>query len=459
MKPIPTNQIGSKPTVRRIAWTKITFPRVLRFLTLALTLATLNSATLLPHASAQIIPPRIGYSGNIATNTVVRGTLSNSDNRNSRDTGLFTLRTENGETLRAILHEDIRFLTESKFFDSNDRVEVEGIRDGDILIARDVRVLEGNRYLSILRGTVESDVRNGRFTITLNDPGTTTQNRNRTVQVNARSASLNNVRRGDEVELRGTWQGNGRFLYNSVFNADSVSYVGDGDGSYPGDDNYQSGRVTTLRGWVVNDSTAGRDNRFRITLRNNQTVEVRSENTPRLNRNDYVEVRGRWNRDESVFRADSVRTLDSRNEDRNTYRVDFTGTITSFNANNRITVRGDNGRTYEVIAPTNIDRNVSRGDRVRIIGTVGTDGITRAESILLVNTTSYSTIDFTGTITELPGDFVRGYYTVRTNEGRTFRVNYSRTSGLRVGDRVRVRGRMNDSSSNVVDAESIVRIS
>jgi hypothetical protein len=420
--------------------------------------ATLAGAAPMPHAEAQIIPPRIGY-GNVATNTVLRGTLSNSNNRSGRDMGLFTFRAENGETLRAILHEDIRFLTESKFFDSNDRVEVEGIRDGDILIARDVRVLEGNRYLSILRGTVQSDVRNGRFTMTLNDPGTVTVRRNRVVQVNARGTGLNNLRRGDEVELRGTWQGNGRFMTNSVFNADSVAYAGDDAGNYPGDDDYQNGRVTTLRGVVTNDSTAGRDNRFRMTLRNNQTVEVRSDTNVRLNRNDYVEVRGRWNRDESVFRADSVRTLDSRNDDRNTYRVDFTGTITSFNSNNRITVRGDNGRSYEVIAPTNIDRNVSRGDRVRVIGTVDADGTTRADSILLVTTTSTSTIDFTGTITEAPGDFVGQYYTVRTNEGRVFRVNYNRTSGLRVGDRVRVRGSMNRAGSNVVDADSMVRIS
>lgn len=428
-----------KTTRRTISWTKLIATGAVAVTTFSALPASTQTAF------AQFGEPQIGVlRQDVSLNTTVRGTISRLSDTRLNNTGYFEMRAEAGETLRVLVSQDMRFLMESRSFLANARIEIEGARDGDAFIARDVRFYENGRYLSTLRGIVQSgggNNNNNRLQLTVGA---------RTVQVTTTANTVNTTsrrrfRRGDIVEVTGTWKDLGRGRWNSAFVAQSITLVQD-EGAYPGDTNYENGQVTSLTG-TVNDAI--NDDRFRLTLRNGQIITVTTDEDTRIPRNSVVLVRGRWNRDTQRFMADSVRILDNRPNDGNVSRVDFPATILDTRTNNRISVRGDNNRTYEITLTNSLDRNIRRGDRVRIIGTVDRDGLVRADRVVLErdydsNSSNNDQVDFYGTVTETPVILLRPYYTVRGEDGRDYRVTFNRSTSVRRGDYVHVRGELNN---------------
>lgn len=399
-------------------------------------------------------------------NTTVRGTINRFGGNRAENFGAFELLAENGETLRVLVNGDARFVTGLSNFRNNTRVEVEGLRDGDALLARDVRFQENGRYISILRGIVQSTPTNNRFNLTLDtsmvNNGSTTTTSTRTITVvdrNANTRLFRNLRRGDQVEVRGLWQqGNGRWQANSFFEAQSVTNTGISSG-IPGNDDYLSGRLATVRGRATNNSD---DEGFLLDLGNNQLLKVRAAKDIRVRRNDTVEVSGRYDRVAQNFRAETVRVLTGSDVITGN-NLNFPATVLTVRSATRLSVRGDNNRTYEVISNYNLNRNISQGDRVRITGVADTDGTIRADRVLLEsdynsnNTNNMGRVDFIGSITDTPFPILRDYYTVRSDDGRDYRVSYNGNDNLRKGDRVRVRGNFDNNNNNTVIADSIDR--
>lgn len=152
--------------------------------------------------------------------------------------------------------------------------------------------------------------------------------------------------------------------------------------------------------------------------------------------NQRVRVRGYLTQD--ILVAASV----TRVEYDGNYRVDFPGTVYSINGVSRLTVRGDNGRTYEVDARSRLPYGISAGDYLRITGSW--DGISViASDITILNHDRGSSgssnryVDFPGQVTNV--DRYRNTISVRGDNGITYTVFYN-GSNFAWGDRVRVTG-------------------
>jgi hypothetical protein len=390
-------------------------------------------------------------------NTTVRGAINRFGGNRAENFGAFELLAESGETLRVLIGQDARFVTGLSNFRNNARVEIEGLRDGDAFLAREVRFEENGRFVTILTGTVQEAPRNNRFTLTLDSLTMGARTTTRTITVvdrNQNTQLFRSLRRGDQIEVHGSWwQGAGRWTASSLFEAEKINNL-NGSNTTSNSDDYLDGRFATVRGRA---NVSSEDTGFILNLDNGQTLSVRSDTAVRVRRNDLVEVQGRYNSTTQVFRATSVRILDDAlgTTETGIGNVNFAATVVTVNTATSLTVRGSNNRVYTVRSDTAFSRNISPGDRVRVIGTLDANGIVRADRVTLEsNFASNDVVDFSGIVTETPFVLVRDYYTVRAANGRDYRVKYDGTASIRKNDNVRVRGRMDN---DVVIADSMTR--
>lgn len=187
----------------------------------------------------------------------------------------------------------------------------------------------------------------------------------------------------------------------------------DEDGYGYSDDNIgrRASRVRrTLEGVVTRDLGG---NRFEMRVDNGRVLTVRSrrEEPNSLSEGDRVRVTGfsRAGREDNRgnggdaradFVAESLRILANVDDgyyngnnggyyggDGSARRVSFPATVLDRDSSRRITVRGDNGRTYEVESRSSVTR-VDDGDRVRVEGVSRNGVVTDARIVLLRNSDS-----------------------------------------------------------------------
>lgn len=213
----------------------------------------------------------------------------------------------------------------------------------------------GNRNINVTGVVTRDLVGQDRFTVRL-DSG-------RSVEVISRDREPVRLSRGDRVRLRGDFEG-------TLFIADKVRITNNvgGTGGNPA-------QAATLSGRVTRDFV-GRD--FEVRRDNGTTTRVRSLRAEpiRLTSGDRVSVSGHF--EGALFMA---RTVDiQRNNDRQS--VNFPATVLRRIESGRLSVRGDNGRTYTVISNVSLAR-FDRDDRVRVRGFVN-GCIVSAESVVLL---------------------------------------------------------------------------
>jgi uncharacterized protein YdeI (BOF family) len=269
------------------------------------------------------------------------------------------MRAEDGQNFRVVARNNVSL----RNIDRNDRIEVYGKRDNQIIIAYKVTKLRDSSNTNnreTVRGTIASDLRGDRFLIRIN---------NNYYTVIERNGERNNIRKGREVEATGYWK-------DGVFYADRVRVTGY-DNNNDNDYNERS-----LQGRVVSDND---NRRFSLRLDNGRMVNVVSDERtpPRLSRGDYVAVEGRWDRNrrgnarDNVFRADRVRILSNNGNNSNETRVDFRGEII------RAT---QNGRSWDYVVRSNrrdylvrFDEKFRIGDRVRVVGVLRNGRVTATD--------------------------------------------------------------------------------
>ena len=149
---------------------------------------------------------------------------------------------------------------------------------------------------------------------------------------------------------------------------------------------------------------------------------------------------------------------DWRNDDGEFRSINFSGTVVSLSSRYRLTVRGDNGRTYDVSSRTRLSTSINRGDRVRVTGSA--DGrLVRADRIVLVDNGGHNggqdgqNVSFRGTVVSV--NHLANTLRVRGDNGRTYVVRYRNADNFRVGSRVRVVGTADRST---VIATSVTRL-
>lgn len=260
----------------------------------------------------------------------------------------FEFRAINGQQYRVLARSNVSL----RGINRNDRVRVYGKRDGNILIAYSVTKLSGSNNSGVinLRARVVSNIAGNRFTIRHN-------NANRIVV--AKRGEPNGLRAGSEVDMTGTWR-------NNIFHATSVRLR---DNDWGG--GWQDGQTRRIRGRAMSDLN---NSRFSLRMDNNMNVIITTSGSSirRISRGDYVEVVGRWDRNNNVFRGDSATVLrDNDNDDdfRNGSRVDFEGVVTKATRMGSLwyfTVRTDSGRNVTV----RHNRQFWVGNRVEVEGIV-----------------------------------------------------------------------------------------
>jgi len=153
---------------------------------------------------------------------------------------------------------------------------------------------------------------------------------------------------------------------------------------------------------------------------------------------ERVEVRGSLT--QGVIIASRVREIGS---DYGYRQVDFPATVISVSSFSRLTVRGDNGRTYTIDARYRLPYNLSAGDYVRITGTW--DGSTVNADQITVLREGYDgggygdrSVDFPGVVTSV--DRYRDTLRVQGENGVTYTVTYTGADQFSTWDKVRVVG-------------------
>jgi translation initiation factor IF-1 len=268
------------------------------------------------------------------------------------------MRAENGQTFRIVTRNNVSLRNIKR----NDYIQVYGKRDGQILIAYNVKEIGGssnnrnwNNNERTLQGVVTSLSESNRFSLRLND--------GRNVNVISDDRTPTFFSRGDTLVVTGRWNNSGRWNENSLFRADNVRVVGNSN---------SNNNERTLQGTVLSDNDIRR-----FTMRTNDRREVtvvsNERTSRRLSRGDVVVVEGRWDwnqlgtRHDNVFRATSVRIIrDNAGNNNNGTKVDFRGTImrATQNRNNWEYVVRTNGRDYLVTSRERFRIN----DRVRVRG-------------------------------------------------------------------------------------------
>ena len=124
-------------------------------------------------------------------------------------------------------------------------------------------------------------------------------------------------------------------------------------------------------------------------------------------------------------------------------KVDFPGTVSSITGVARLTVRGDNGRTYTIDSRYRLPYGISAGDYIRIAGAWdGSSVIANQITILGRGSGSGGSsdryVDFPGIVSSV--DHYRNTISVRGENGITYTVNYNDNDRFDTLDRVRVIG-------------------
>ncbi len=273
----------------------------------------------------------------------VNGVVTNNPNND-----FFEFRSDSGDRYRVLARSNVSL----RGIKRNDRVRVYGKRDGNILIAYSVTDLGGSNNSGVvnLRARVVSNIAGNRFTIRYN-------NSNRIVV--AERGEPNGLRAGSEVDMTGRWR-------NNVFHATSVRLR---DGNWGGGGGWQDGQTRRIRGRAMSDLN---NSRFSMRLDNNVNVIVTTSGSSirNISRGDYIEVQGRYDRNNNVFRGDSATQLRDNDDDfSNGRRVDFEGVVTKASRMGSYwyyTVRTDRNRNVTV----RFNRQFWVGNRVEIEGIV-----------------------------------------------------------------------------------------
>jgi hypothetical protein len=156
-----------------------------------------------------------------------------------------------------------------------------------------------------------------------------------------------------------------------------------------------------------------------------------------ISTNQRVRVRGHLAGD--ILIANSVRPVGySGNR-----RVDFPGTVTSIIGVSRLTVRGDNTRTYTIDMRSRLPYGLSAGDYVRIEGNWDGYSVVANQITILSDGhngggTADRPVDFPGMITDV--DRNRNTLSVRGENGLTYTVSYNGSDRFTNWERVRVVG-------------------
>ena len=229
----------------------------------------------------------------------------------------------------------------------------------------------------------------------------------------------------------------------------SVQVLSNNDGNF-------QGRRVTLRGNVTRDL---RGRRFEMRQNNVlYSIYLVRDEPNRLSVGDRVEVTGGLFKG-NVVRADSLRIIrdNDNNNDGERINVDFPGRVLDVSGRRYLTVRGDNGTTYQVRTNFDFNSRISSGDRVRVVGTgYRNSRAVEASRIELRddnnNNNNGDRVDFRGTVRSVKRPFFGDKtLVVEAENGRTWNVRVSRNSDWRSGDRVRVRGTIRD--DKIVDAQ------
>ena len=262
----------------------------------------------------------------------------------------------------------------------------------------------------------------------------------------------------------------------------------DDDGNYRNRDNrnddnfYNSTR--TLEGVVVND-LAGRN--FVLRLDNGRTIRVRlDEREPRrLSQGDRVRVQGsfdqtnRDNRDNTryndrlVFRATEVRVIRDRNNNNrnnnNNYNGQRTlnGIVTSVRSDRSFTLSALN-RTFDVTSSSRLPRGLREGNIIRVSGEVRGDNISDADVTVLsqgnvngnyrggyngnTNGSSSNNVNVNFPATVIDSNERNNTLRVRGENGREYIVATREADNWDRGDRVRIKGRV---QNGVIVADDI----
>jgi translation initiation factor IF-1 len=273
----------------------------------------------------------------------------------------FDFRADNGRTYRVVFP---RRENEPRRISRGDRVSVEGNLDRDILVARDVRILDnrgdgGGRSGQYDRnftttGVVTSDLPGDQFDVRADN------GRIYRVVFHRNESEPRRVSRGDRVSIEG-------HLDRDILIAHDVRILDNRGGG-----SWQDRR--TLTGVVTRDFS-GDNFEMRVDeisdrriLGNGRIVRVdaRGDEPRRLSRGDRVTVYGRFSRnDRDRFSAETVRILDNRG---GLGRRTFEGVVTRDLSGNEFTMRAENGRVFRVRARGDEPRRLSRGDRVTVYG-------------------------------------------------------------------------------------------
>ncbi len=274
----------------------------------------------------------------------VRGEVTDDPERD-----YFEFRSNNGDRFRVLTRPDVSL----RGIDDDDRVEVYGKRDGDVIIAYRVNKLrdDDDNDDKRFRATVANNLPGNRFTI---------RHRNRTTTVVAERGEPYGLRAGSEVTLEGIWRGD-------TFHASSVRLRDDDR-----DDNWQDGQNRKIRGTAV---TSLSNSKFTMRIDRGRTVEVTTKGSSirNISRGDRIEVWGRWDRGDNEFKGSSATIItdyNDRDDDfRDGRRVEFEGRVTK--ASRQFgswfyTVRTDRGRDVNV----RYNRQFYVGDRVEVEGTM-----------------------------------------------------------------------------------------
>jgi hypothetical protein len=201
---------------------------------------------------------------------------------------------------------------------------------------------------------------------------------------------------------------------------------------------YINGRYLSLYQGVVSRVRARDYFDFRANDGRSYRVIAQDDNARwDISANQQVRVRGHLTGD--ILIASTVRPLGYGSE----RRVDFPGTVVSIVGVTRLTVRGDNGRTYTVDARSRLPYGLSAGDYVRIEGSWdGYNVIARQITILRDGYNGGGSadryVDFPGVISDV--DRYRNTLKVRGDNGITYTVTYNGNDRFAAWERVRVIG-------------------
>ncbi len=140
------------------------------------------------------------------------------------------------------------------------------------------------------------------------------------------------------------------------------------------------------------------------------------------------------------------------------------GVVTSDQAGNQFTLRANDGRTYRVVTTNKEPGWLTNGDRVDVRGrydsrnqnTIIATSVTQSNGTGGIGNEVGQIITLNGVVAS---DLAGNQFTLRANDGRTYRVvtNRKEPGWLTNGDRVEVRGRLTNSSQNLIVASSVTQ--